>query len=124
MRSITHRKNHWWVSSIGLVVTGLLVVGIASCKSPHDPTVRTEPNLAPGFPRPNPMFTQVSYQEVKAATPTIQGAEYVNDDEICADLPRGLRQGVRRTTCIAATAANRATGRRAATWKPAARSRG
>ena len=51
----------------------------------HEATRRTEPNLDPGFPRGNNFFTQVSYQEVKGAVPTIAGAEYVNDDELCAN---------------------------------------
>jgi DmsE family decaheme c-type cytochrome len=69
--------------SIGLVVTGLLMLGMASCQSPHQPERRAETNLDPGSPRGNPLFTQVSYQAVKAALPTVPGAEFVNDDDIC-----------------------------------------
>jgi DmsE family decaheme c-type cytochrome len=61
-----------------------LLTVAASCQSPHESTRRTEPNLDPGWPRGNPFFTQVSYQEVKGTLPTIAGAEYVNDDELCA----------------------------------------
>lgn len=83
MPRITYRTNIMRVSTFGLVVAGLLCLGLASCQSPHEPTHRAEPNIDPGAPRGNRMFTQVSYQEVRAALPTIEGAEYVNDDEIC-----------------------------------------
>ncbi|MGD0897307.1 MAG: cytochrome c3 family protein [Thermoguttaceae bacterium] len=42
-----------------------------------------EPNVEPGHPRANNFFTQVSYQEVRTAVPKLEGAEYVNDAEIC-----------------------------------------
>ncbi len=70
-----------------MVVLGfstLLVVAV-SCQSPHASTRRTEPNLDPGFPSPNNFFTQVSYQRVKGTVPTVAGAEYVNDDELCTN---------------------------------------
>ena len=60
-----------------------------SCRAPHevthDVTDRTQPNLDPGARRGNPFFTQVCYQEVKGTIPAIKGAEYVNDDELCAN---------------------------------------
>jgi len=75
--------------SIGPVVFGILLLSLAtlastSCKSPHQVTRRTEPNLDPGWPRGNNFFTQVSYQQVKGQVPILEGAEYVNDDELCA----------------------------------------
>jgi DmsE family decaheme c-type cytochrome len=42
-----------------------------------------EPNVDPGWPKANNFFTQVSYQEVRVALPKLEGAEYVNDTEIC-----------------------------------------
>ena len=124
MRPFTPIKSPRRVSTAGLLLVGLLSLAIASCRSPHEPTRRTDPNLDPGWPQGNRFFHQVSYQAVSAQLPTVAGAEFVNDDEICAHLPRDLCQDVRRATCTAATTANRATGRPAATWKPAARSRG
>jgi DmsE family decaheme c-type cytochrome len=67
-----------------VLVLSLLLTVAVSCRSPHETTRRTEPNLDPGWPRANPFFTQVSYQQVKGVVPTVAGAEYVNDDEICA----------------------------------------
>ena len=46
--------------------------------------VLSEPNLDPGFPRPNNFFTQVSYQQVKAALPTIAG-EKVDKKSLAAE---------------------------------------
>jgi DmsE family decaheme c-type cytochrome len=72
-----------------LHLTGILIVGLAlltniSCRSTsHQVTRRTEPNLDAGWPRANNFFTQVSYQAVKGQLPVLEGAEYVNDDEIC-----------------------------------------
>ena len=78
-----------WVNPVGGSIAAVLVVGLlltmaASCRSPHQTANRTQPNLDPGRPRGNPFFTQVSYQEVKGTLPTVAGAEYVNDDELCA----------------------------------------
>ena len=36
-----------------------------------------------GWPKADQPFVQVSYQEVRETLPTVAGAEYVNDDEIC-----------------------------------------
>ncbi len=75
--------------SIGPIVFGMFLLSLAalactSCKSPHQVTRRTEPNLDPGWPRGNNFFQQVSYQQVKGQVPVLEGAEYVNDDEICS----------------------------------------
>ena len=68
----------------GLLLLGLVALASTSCKSTqHEVTRRTEPNLDPGWPRGNNFFHQVSYQEVKGQIPVVQGAEYVNDDELC-----------------------------------------
>ncbi|MHB1037374.1 MAG: cytochrome c3 family protein [Pirellulales bacterium] len=83
MRTITHSKSPMWVPRWGLVVVGLISLGMASCQSSHEPTVSTDPNLVPGWPRANPSYVQVSYQEVKAELPKVAGAEYVKDDEVC-----------------------------------------
>jgi DmsE family decaheme c-type cytochrome len=62
-----------------------LATSAVSCRGPHETVGRTQPNLDPGFPRPNNFFTQVCYNEVKGTVPVVQGAEYVNDDELCAN---------------------------------------
>ena len=68
-----------------LVVSLLLTVAV-SCRSPQQTAERrTDAHLDPGWPQPNPFFTQVCYQEVKGVVPTIPDAEYVNDDELCAN---------------------------------------
>ena len=44
---------------------------------------RTEAKVDAGWPKADQPFVQVSYQEVRETLPTVAGAEYVNDDEIC-----------------------------------------
>ncbi|MGO8690961.1 MAG: cytochrome c3 family protein [Thermoguttaceae bacterium] len=92
MRTSTHLQGQLRGSRGGLVLVGLLCVGLASCQSPHQATSYTEaqpprrgdPHLDQGWPRANKWVVQVCYQEVRAAVPKLQGAEYVNDDELCA----------------------------------------
>ena len=84
MFTVNRRKR-----SIGPIVFGIMLLSFAalvctSCTSPHQVTRRTEPNLDPGPPRGNNFFQQVSYQQVKGEVPVLNGAEYVNDDELCA----------------------------------------
>jgi DmsE family decaheme c-type cytochrome len=80
-----HGKLPQLSSAVLMMAFGLLVLGMASCQSSRQPTVRTEPNMDPGWPSPNPFYTQTCYQAVKAEVPKIEGAEYVKDDEICAN---------------------------------------
>jgi DmsE family decaheme c-type cytochrome len=88
VRSFLFRKNQYRASIQWVVLAGLLAFGFASCKTQNQPTQRTEsrtdPNLDPGWPKGNAFYQQVSYQVVKAELPAIAGAEFVNDDEICA----------------------------------------
>ena len=84
MRSFTHLKHPTGASILGFTLIGFLSLAIASCKSPNEGTRRTETNLDPGWPRGEKLFHQVSYESVGTKIPTIEGAEFVNDDEICA----------------------------------------
>ncbi len=83
MRSFTHIRSPRAVSILGLVIVGLFSLGNAGCRSPHEPTRRTDPHLGDGSPRPNAFFHQVSYEAVSASVPKIEGAQPVNDDELC-----------------------------------------
>lgn len=84
MRPFTHIKSPRRVSTVGLLLVGFLTLGMPSCRSPHEPTRRMDPNLDPGWPQGNRYFHQVSYEAVSAKVPTVEGAELVNDDEVCA----------------------------------------
>jgi DmsE family decaheme c-type cytochrome len=77
--------SHSWASVAAILGVCLLVTVGVSCRAPHPSTPRAEPNLDPGWPRGNPFFTQVSYQQVKSVLPVVPGAEYVNDDELCVN---------------------------------------
>ena len=69
---------------LGLLVLGFLVLGLTSCNSPNRPTRRTQARLDDGWPKGNDAFQQVSYGQVVGSVPEISGAEFVNDDELCA----------------------------------------
>lgn len=81
-------------SGILVLLFGCATAVEVSCRSSHEvtravavqpqPARRTDPYLAPGFPRGNKAFRQVSLQPLGARIPVIEGAEYVNDDEFCA----------------------------------------
>jgi DmsE family decaheme c-type cytochrome len=71
------------------MAVGLLLAGVTACQTSHAPERRTDPNLDPGWPKADNFFHQVSYNPVRGTLPTIQGAEFVNDDEICAQCHAG-----------------------------------
>jgi DmsE family decaheme c-type cytochrome len=81
--TITHRKNMMRVSTLGLMAAGLWALGMAGCHSPHQPQRYPEPNVEVAPPQSSPLYKQVCYQELRAQAPTVEGAEYVNDDELC-----------------------------------------
>jgi len=86
VRTVRHTRGELQVCRAGLVVLGVLCLALGACRSSNNdcPPRRMEPRLDPGWPKANNFFTQVSYQEVRAQTPKITGAEYINDVEICA----------------------------------------
>jgi DmsE family decaheme c-type cytochrome len=84
VRKLTHFKRPLRATFLATTCMSLLLLGFASCKSPHEVTRRAATDLAPGSPQGNKLFHQVSYEAVGAKLPTIEGAEYVNDDELCA----------------------------------------
>jgi len=71
------------LSSVGLVVLGILVLGMASCQSPHRPTRRMDPDLTEGWPRGDNFFHQVTLTSLQVPAPEVKGAERVNDDQLC-----------------------------------------
>ncbi len=124
MRSFLFSTNPYRASIQWAVLAGLLAFGFASCKSQNQPAQRTEsrtqPNLDPGWPKGNAFYQQVSYQVVKTTLPVVPDAEYVDDDEISL-LAMALMQRPLPTTFTGTASANRATVRRAAMSRPAAR---
>jgi len=84
-----------------LLFSGVTAVAV-SCRSSHEvtqtvatrpqPARRADPYLAPGFPRGNNAFHQASYRAVGAPIPVLEGAEYVNDDELCAQCHEGFHK--------------------------------
>lgn len=84
MRTIRRFQNPIQLSFLGLAAVALIALGFASCSSSRRPTRRTETNLEPGWPKANNFFHQVSYRETRGTVPEIPGAQYVNDDELCA----------------------------------------
>ena len=84
MRRFTHMGRPRGASALAVGLLGLLVVAGTACKSSQEVTRRTDPHLEDGAPKPDNFFHEVSYQAVSAAIPVVQGAEYVSDDELCA----------------------------------------
>jgi DmsE family decaheme c-type cytochrome len=85
VHALSHTKGPIRASAVWLAIGVALVLGIASCKSPHVTERRAETRVDPGWPRANNFFHQVSYQAVKAAVPKLEGAEYVKDDGLCVE---------------------------------------
>ncbi len=91
MRIVTHKTTEARQRGMTLVLLGVLGLGFASCQSPHNPTARSEAppprraetNIDPGWPHADRPFVRVSYPAVHAGIPKLEGAELVNDDEIC-----------------------------------------
>lgn len=83
MHIIRRAKSPLQLPTVGLVVMVMMVLGMASCRSPHSPTRRTETNLDPGWPKGNSFFHQASFRKLQVTVPEIAGAEFVDDDELC-----------------------------------------
>ncbi len=83
MHVLRRFKRPVQLSSVGLAIPALLLLGIASCTSSHRPTRRMETNLDPGWPKGNDFFHQASYGKLQVAIPEVADAEYVDDDEFC-----------------------------------------
>ncbi len=83
MATIRRVKGPLRLSAVALALLGVLVLGITSCRSPHEPTRRTEVSLEPGWPQADKFFHEAELGKLQVALPQIAGAEYVNDDELC-----------------------------------------
>ena len=85
MPAISHTKSPLGTLAARLAILGLLVVGIASCKSPKstDECCPQKPRRAQVIRtsalRGDKMFTQVSYEAVVATVPKIPDAEFVKE---------------------------------------------
>lgn len=77
-----HRLRLVVWSFAGMLLATLFVI-LPSCRSQSGQGKRTDTELKPGWPQPNRTFKQVSLSEIRAEVPTVPGAEYVNDDELC-----------------------------------------
>ncbi|MFO7901511.1 MAG: cytochrome c3 family protein [Planctomycetota bacterium] len=68
---------------VGLGLLAVCCFTIASCGFPERQARRADTELEPGWPKPNDEFHAARLPIVKAEMPTVEGAEYVNDDELC-----------------------------------------
>lgn len=79
----------------------ILVVVFASCKSINDIGIRLSPQIDNGWPKPNDSWEAKQRPRLQVPIPTIDGAEYVNDDQLCAvchsSYVEGFRQNVHRS---------------------------
>ena len=102
-------------AAAGLILMGMFVLGFTACGVSQRPGRRTDSETKPGwpgeFPKAQPVFREVSYAELRAALPVIEGAELVNDDELCLtchkaytetfkdNVHRNLHQGQASESC-------------------------
>ncbi|NOX53193.1 MAG: hypothetical protein GXP27_01885, partial [Planctomycetes bacterium] len=90
------------------VIVAILAMGIASCRSTHNPRVT---KLQDGWPKGHAAFQQTSFVMRKVAIPQVPEAEYVDDVELCMmcheayanymekNVHRGLREGQSCEAC-------------------------
>ncbi len=75
--SPTRHKSAW------IVLFGLFVLGVTSCKSTDSTPQPDESRLDSGWRRPNRPWREAHYAPIKATIPTVADAELVDDDEFC-----------------------------------------
>ena len=109
------------------ILLGMLSLTIAACGYRGRDARRAETPLEPAWPRPNNVFRQASYSEIRVGLPTIEGAEFVNDDELCLTCHKvyteSFADNVHRGIHTEASPARPATVRPAGTWRRGAKSR-
>lgn len=66
-----------------VIACSLLVLTVAACGYSGRDERRTETYIEPGWPKPNNPFQQAQLPVIQVSLTTIEGAEYVNDDELC-----------------------------------------
>ena len=103
-------------SCAGLVFLGFLLLGLASCTSPHNPIGRVESDLDRGWPKKaafwhekpsqvvpagwnngNRFWQPASYEPLKAPLPEVPGAAPVETDEFCATCHKTYTQAFANT---------------------------
>ena len=82
------RKHHGFITvrdfSIRVLPLAVLCLSLTACGFPQQrDTRRAETELQQGWPKPNEKFVQVSLPEIRADLPVVEGAEFINDDELC-----------------------------------------
>lgn len=71
-------------ASVGLVLLGLIALGIASCKGPDGrPRFRFRKSDV-GWPKGVARWQEAKYAALKVDVPQVAGAEFINDDSLCA----------------------------------------
>ena len=77
-------KNRVRYFYVGMGVVGLFALGIASCNSPERrPFFKTSKSSA-GWPRGVVRWRAAEYPVLKVDLPKVEGAQFVNDDSLCA----------------------------------------
>ncbi|NOZ41431.1 MAG: hypothetical protein GXP24_14580 [Planctomycetes bacterium] len=69
-----------WFAVLGLAC----LMFVVSCKSTKDTPRDDEPRVDSGWPVSNVSFQEAALPRIQVAVPTIAGAEYVNNDALCA----------------------------------------
>ena len=85
MRTFTHLKHPAGASILGLTLVGFLSLGITSCKSPHEVTRRTEPNLDPGWPEGKQVLPSGLLSGRRGKIPDDRGRNTSTTTRLCAN---------------------------------------
>ena len=79
----TNRPACW--TSVALWIMGLSSLTIISCRSADPPPAEQDaPRLDSGWTEPNVPWRQASYGRVKVEIPSVEDAEIVGEDDMCA----------------------------------------
>lgn len=70
--------------SVGLLLMGLIVVGVASCKGPEGRSRFRFRKSVAGWPKGVARWQEAKYPALKVDQPQVTGAEFINDDSLCA----------------------------------------
>ncbi|MBI3466138.1 MAG: hypothetical protein HY000_24250 [Planctomycetes bacterium] len=77
-------KNRVRYFYLAFGVVGLFVLGIASCNSPERRPFSKTSKSSVGWPRGVVRWREAEYPVLKVELPKVEGAEFVNDDSLCA----------------------------------------
>jgi len=92
----TNREISPIASRLGLGLLALVCLAIPACGFVVPGARRLDSYLGPGWPKPDSPFREAALPALRAELPAIEGAEYVDADEQCADCHESLVESFRQ----------------------------